>query len=35
MEPDMHMESWMSAPYESKADEKELEIESWMTAPWI
>ena len=29
------IEAWMTAPYESKADEKEFEIESWMTAPWI
>lgn len=35
MESDMHVESWMTAPYETNVYEEVPEIESWMTTAWI
>lgn len=33
-EVDYHMESWMTAPFESSMAEAELELEDWMSAPF-
>ncbi len=34
MENDMHVESWMTAPFETNVYEEVPEIESWMIAPF-